>query len=327
MPATPSSHNRIAALELHRTRPGTILAALAALTLLPVLGLAAFAFAGGIDGTGLQSLTPAVMLLPALATVIVWSITRPEPLGSALRLRAERGWRRSLGWSVLALGIIGVLGIATAGIAVLLGVAQPNVDWAAVLPALPVAVVTALAFALAEEVAWRGWAQRLLAPAGLVRSSLVIAGFWATWHAPALAVWVVEGSMPLPVALVTLGGLVPGGLVLSALAALGGSVWPAAVGHAAMNTLVVVATSTLVTGDATAIGLLGWLPWALAALVLLALAARSLRAARGQRNETTGASCSPALGSGAVGEESPGGRHHRGRRRVERRLHHRDEVG
>jgi len=86
--------------------------------------------------------------------------------------------------------------------------------------------------------------------------------------------------MPLAGALTTLGGLLLGGLVLSALSALGGSVWPAVVGHAAMNSLVVFATSTLVTGDPAAIGAIGWIPWALAAAALLLLASRAPRARR-----------------------------------------------
>lgn len=255
----------------------TALAGFGALTLLPVLGLAALALAGGIDGTALQALTPAVMLLPALVAIFVWSVTRPLPLGRALRVTPERGWLRTIGWSLLALLAVTALGAATAGLAVLLGIAQPGLDWQSAVPAIPAVLGTMLALSLAEEVGWRGFAQRLLAPIGLVRASLAIAAFWALWHAPAMAVWVWEGSMPLAVALTTLGSLLLGGLVLSALSALGGSVWPAVVGHAAMNSLVVLLTSTVVTGDAAAIGVLGWLPWALAAGLLLVLAARRRR--------------------------------------------------
>lgn len=264
-----------------RPRARTALLAFAVLTALPVAGLAALVAAGGMTGEDLQALTPAVMLLPALVAVFVWSTTRAEPLGRALRLRPERGWVRSLAWSVLAVAVIATLGAATAALAVLLGVAQPSDDWRGVLPALPVALGSAAAFALAEEVGWRGFAQRLLAPIGLVRSSLVIAAFWALWHAPALAVWVIEGSMPLAVAATTLGSLLLGGLVLSALGALGGSVWPAVAGHAAMNTIVVLATSAAVSGDAAGIGAIGLLPWALTAAGLLVLAAR-----RGRRRSS-----------------------------------------
>ncbi|GEK80859.1 CPBP family intramembrane glutamic endopeptidase [Agrococcus baldri] len=264
-------------------RARTALAAFAALTLLPMVGLAALAFAGGIDGADLQAMTTAVMLLPALVAVFVWSVTRPLPIGQALRVRPERGWPRALGWSLVALVAVAAIGAATAGLALLLGIAEPGLDWQAVLPAIPPVLATMLALSLAEEVGWRGFAQRLLAPIGLVRASLGIAAFWALWHAPAMTVWVWEGSMPLAVALTTLGGLLLGGLVLSALAALGGSVWPAVAGHAAMNSIVVFATSTLVTGDAAEIGALGLLPWALAAAALLAVAARRALPARRRR--------------------------------------------
>ncbi|MCH1881578.1 CPBP family intramembrane glutamic endopeptidase [Agrococcus sp. ARC_14] len=256
------------------------LAAFAALTLLPMLGLAALAFAGGIDGAILQDMTPALMLLPALVAVFVWSVTRPHDFGDALRLRAERGWLRAIGWSLAALPVVALLGIVTAGAAVLLGVAQPGVDWQTLLPAVPSVFTSMLLLALAEEVGWRGFAQRLLAPVGVVRASLAIAAFWALWHTPAMAIWVWEGTMPVAVAATTLSSLLLGGLVLSALAALGGSVWPAVVGHAAMNSLVVFTTSTLVTGDAAAIGAIGWLPWALAAVSLLLLTTRALRGRR-----------------------------------------------
>jgi uncharacterized protein len=264
-----------------RRRAAAALGAFAALTLLPVLGLAALAFAGAIDGATIQALTPAAMLLPALVAVSVWSLTRPAPLGVLLRVRPERGWRRAVGWSVLALVAVVALGAAAAGSAALLGVAEVGTAWRAVLPALPVTFVTMLAFALAEEVGWRGFAQHLLAPIGPVRASLAIAAFWSLWHAPAMAVWVWEGTMPLAAALTTLGSLVLGGAVLSALALLGGSVWPAVVGHAAMNSAVVYLTSTVVTGDPAAIGSAGLVPWALAGAGLLALVAASSRSVAG----------------------------------------------
>lgn len=261
-------------------RGRSAIAAFAALTLLPMLALAGLAFAGAIDGDTLQAFTPAVMMLPALVAVLVWSVTRPLPFGQAMRLRAERGWLRAIGWSLVALVVIAALGALTGELAVALGIAQPGADALAVLPAVPGVFATMLVLSLAEEVGWRGFGQRLLAPLGLVRASLAIAAFWALWHAPAMAVWVWEGSMPLEVALTTLGSLLLGGLVLSALSALGGSVWPAVVGHAAMNSLVVYATSTRVTGDPAAIGALGWAPWAIAAVLLLLIATGVVRRRR-----------------------------------------------
>lgn len=273
----PSAASRTATATAWEPRARTALAAFAALTLLPMLGLAGLAFTGAIDGEALQALTPAAMLLPALAAIVVWSTLRTVPLGRALGVRPAGSWRRALGWSLVALAAVAALGLATAAVAVLVGAAQPGDAWRAAMPAIPAVLGTMLALSLAEEVGWRGFALRLLAPIGVVRASLAIAAFWALWHAPSLAVWVWEGTMPLAAAATTLGSLLLGGLVLAALAVLGGSVWPAVVGHAAMNSLVVFATSTLVTGETAPIGAVGLLPWAVAAVVLLLLAVRSLR--------------------------------------------------
>lgn len=258
----------------------TALVLLASIAFLPVTALALLAAMGVITAQLLELATPAAMLLPGLGALVAWLVVRPEPFARFVRLRAERGPARLAVWTAGAFVVVTALGAMTAGVALLVGAVPDAAGLASALPALPVALATMLVLAAGEELGWRGAAQRMLAPLGWWRCALTIGASWALWHLPALAVWVLAGAMPLGVAAATLASLVVGGVVLSALSTLGGGVLPAVVGHAAMNTTVVVATSGSIGGDPAVIGWIGVGLWAVAAGALGGAAARTARRER-----------------------------------------------
>lgn len=135
------------------------------------------------------------------------------------------------------------------------------------------ATINAL-FAFGEEVGWRGWLHRELAPLGFWRASAVTGGLWGFWHAPIILLnghnYPTERINGIFLFAVICIGLSP---LLAELRDRGKSVWVAAVFHGTFNaaaglSMLVVAGPELlvgVQGVAGAlvllianIGVLGW---------------------------------------------------------------------
>jgi membrane protease YdiL (CAAX protease family) len=148
--------------------------------------------------------------------------------------------------------------------------------------ALPLFALGYVALTLGEEVGWRGFAQTTLAPWGFWRATVAIAAFWGVWHVPLVAAYALAGEASwweVPIIAVN---LTLGGAALSVVRALTGSVWPAAFGHAVLNTVFVFAYSAPVLAGARdavpaqlGFAAVGGVVWALA----LALAAPWVRRA------------------------------------------------
>jgi membrane protease YdiL (CAAX protease family) len=148
--------------------------------------------------------------------------------------------------------------------------------------ALPLFALGYVALTLGEEVGWRGFAQTTLAPWGFWRATFAIAAFWGVWHVPLVAAYALAGEASwweVPIIAVN---LTLGGAALSVVRALTGSVWPAAFGHAVLNTVFVFAYSAPVLAGARdavpaqlGFAAVGGVVWALA----LALAAPWVRRA------------------------------------------------
>lgn len=134
-------------------------------------------------------------------------------------------------------------------------------------------------FGFGEEFGWRAYLLPKLAPLGLRRAVVVHGLIWGAWHWPLIAMGYEYGfdyvAFPWTGFVVFLPFTVATGTFLAWLTVETGSVWPASLGHGAVNATVVVAV-VFARGDPNSllgplpIGLVGVLPWVALALVLLA---------------------------------------------------------
>jgi hypothetical protein len=101
---------------------------------------------------------------------------------------------------------------------------------------LPVAAVINLLPALGEEVGWRGWLLPKLMPLGTLPALLVSGVIWGLWHAPVILLGYNYPDAPGWLALTAMVGMCTViGAVFGWLRLRSGSVWPAALAHAAFN--------------------------------------------------------------------------------------------
>jgi membrane protease YdiL (CAAX protease family) len=258
-------------------------AAFVTLATLPVVGLAVATSAKG----GLASLPAAVplaMLAPGLAAIIVQKATGGHMFGTGgLGLRMGR-----IGWWFAGLLGIGALCLVTfvvtaiidpvamadaaelrAAIFRLQGVPEFT---SPVVRAVAALVLTALVapflnfpLLLGEELGWRGFlTPRLVALIG--RPGILVAGaIWALWHLPIILLGYNYGAQPWAGLLIWVPLCMALSVLLTALVDRGGSIWPAVLGHGALNQLAHLLTATvivearftpLIDGAAGAAGLL-----------------------------------------------------------------------
>jgi membrane protease YdiL (CAAX protease family) len=242
------------------------------------------------------------MFAPTIGHVLTRVITREGWEGVFLRPHFRRGWRYWLiGW--LHPPILAILGAAlffvifpqyfdpnmtatvTAAKAALSGSTQTIPD--AALPGL-ILTQTVIAilvgslfntiFTFGEEFGWRSYLLMRLMPLGWHKAMLLMGLIWGAWHWPILALGYNYG---FDVPLAPWSGMLvfvlftwATGTVMSWLSLRAGSVWPAVLGHGAINACAGIGMmfsqgepSRLI--GPLAIGLVGMLPWVIAALVLL----------------------------------------------------------
>lgn len=146
-------------------------------------------------------------------------------------------------------------------------------------------MIRGVAFALGEEIGWRGFlAPRLLARFGFVGGTMLTALIWASWHFPILLFANYNGGTPWWYSLPCFTILVIGSsFLLSWIRLRSNSVWPCAILHASHNLFVqsVFTPLTGPRGDITryAIGEFGFaLPTILLAITIYMLVRRPDRA-------------------------------------------------
>jgi membrane protease YdiL (CAAX protease family) len=198
--------------------------------------------------------------LPALVSLVVlWpALRRPrgvrDVLVPAWGLRRGRGTRmRATLLSAVGIAVVFVVAVMTAALSDTVGAmtVQPWGDVALGL-ALMVPLIPVLALStLGEEVVWRSHLPQLLGGT-FWRRSFLIALVWAVFHVPLHLTYVLQGDLSLAHAAATTAGLIPLSLFLSALTARQGSVWPAALAHAAPVTGLTLAQNAA-TIDPTAL--------------------------------------------------------------------------
>jgi membrane protease YdiL (CAAX protease family) len=133
------------------------------------------------------------------------------------------------------------------------------------------------AFALGEEIGWRGFlVPRLVERFGERGAGLLSGGIWAAWHYPMVLFADYRGAGPLGYGAVCFTVMATGiAVVLAWLRLRSGSLWPAALLHATHNLLVQTVFDPLTTGTgptqyvigefgaalALAALVVGWLAW------------------------------------------------------------------
>jgi membrane protease YdiL (CAAX protease family) len=234
----------------------------------------------------------AVMATPALAAlVVVFFVERPARKAEALGLWPVKPARRLVRYGALGIVVPIALVLVALPVGALLGVypadfatfsafgqvldgragtaelpVSTEVLVAIQLAALPLAAFVNLVPALGEEIGWRGWLLPKLMPLGAVPAILISGVIWGAWHAPLVLLgydypdapgWLGVTAM---VVMCTLVGTIFGWLRLRS-----GSVWPAALAHAAFNgaagsyLLFARAGEHIDTAQATILGWSGWI--------------------------------------------------------------------
>ena len=250
------------------------------------LSLAAVLLAGG------------VMMAPALANLLARALTREGKTDLWLRpARFERPWRFwLLAWLLPAVGTIlgAVLYFALFPSAfdqnletlrALLSSAAPDQNvspWTYLLmntlQALLLAPILNALFCFGEEFGWRAYLLPRLLPLGTRRAVLLTGLIWGVWHAPVIAMGHNYGldypGAPWLGIVAMIWFCAALGTIFSWLTLKEGSVWPAVIGHGAINGIAALglvaqkgAPNTLLGPAPT--GLIGGLFFTLLALVLL----------------------------------------------------------
>jgi len=143
--------------------------------------------------------------------------------------------------------------------------------WIGVLMALWAGPTINAIAAFGEELGWRGFLQRELAPMGFWKASLLIGVVWGLWHAPLIAQghnypehpWIGVGMMVL---FCTLWAPILGWLRLRS-----GSVMAAAIAHGAINASAGLPLLVIAGGGDLTVGMTGAAGMAVAAVVCAAL--------------------------------------------------------
>ena len=241
-----------------------------------------FVFLVVVFGAVLLLCTPA-QWLPALAVIVALRATRsPEKLGAAWTARPVT--RQTLRTSLLITGAVLAVPVLQLGIGILIGI----VDWRPAPDALTTAIwiapfaVLALLSAAGEEFGWRGFLwSRVRASRGFWVAAVIVGVIWSAWHLPLLLAYGLQGDLEWRVVLASSVNLVVASLVLGLGRELSGSAWPAAWGHALLNSALVFAAANLVTPDAAlddapfwAYTALGWAAWVGIAVGIAAVARR-----------------------------------------------------
>ena len=148
--------------------------------------------------------------------------------------------------------------------------------------ALPLIVIQATVTAFGEELGWRGYLTTALSPLGFWRSALIIGVVWGLWHAPIILLgYNFNRTDFLGVVYMVVFCLVVG-VLLQSSRYFTRSVWPAAVGHGALNATFTYplfwATPDFDALTGSALGAPGWI--LMGAVIVILIACRAFRPER-----------------------------------------------
>ncbi|MFD1938040.1 CPBP family intramembrane glutamic endopeptidase [Nonomuraea mangrovi] len=245
-------------------------------------------------GSALQTTLAGMQLSPALGVLAVWLLRRDNARAWARDTGLTFGGRpgRALGvtaltWLAVPVAVAVTIAISAAAglfpvdLAGLSGYRQvfPGATHAFAATGLAIAIVVYPVLyaigAFGEEWGWRGWLLPRLMPLGRTKALLLSGVIWGVWHAPlTLAGYHYPGLGWWGVPLFT-AACVATGSVLGLLRLRTASVWPAVIGHAAINgtmpALYLVASDARHPADPVlggVFGVVGWLVFGAIALLL-----------------------------------------------------------
>ncbi|MFD3685900.1 CPBP family intramembrane glutamic endopeptidase [Nocardiopsis sp. NPDC058631] len=262
-------------------------------------------FGDGLTSPWFTFVATATMTTPAIAAlVVVFFVERPQQKAWTLGLWPLRPVRRLLVYAALGIFVSIALALVALPVGSLLGVypadftnfsafqqlldEQAGAAGAAEIPipigaliAIQLATLPAAAFinlipALGEELGWRGWLLPKLMPLGTLPALLISGVIWGLWHAPLILLGYNYPDAPGWLGLTMMVGMcVLVGTVFGWLRLRSGSVWPAALAHAAFNgaggtyLLFAAAGEHVDTTQATVLGWSGWIvPFALVVVLI-----------------------------------------------------------
>ena len=249
----------------------------------------------GLDSPWFPLVAVGVMTTPAVAAlVVVLLLERPQQPARTLGLWPVTPVRRLLGYGALAVIVPIALVLVALPVGALLGVYPADSTTfsgfraaldqqlsAAGVEELPLPIGTLVAVqlatiplgalinllpALGEELGWRGWLLPRLLPLGTVPALLVSGVIWGLWHAPLILLGYNYPDAPGWLGLICMVVMcILVGAVFGWLRLRSGSVWPAALAHAAFNAaagsylLFAAAGERVDTTRATVLGWSGWI--------------------------------------------------------------------
>ena len=244
-----------------------------------------------------------VMWSPALAHLLTRLVTREGWEEPRLRPRLRRGWPYWLAAWLLP-GLLTILGMVVfflifrryydPSLSTLRGMLETTLPEGVEMEDLNLWVLTAVQVGQAlliapvvnsiatfgEEFGWRAYLQPKLMPLGLRRALILTGVIWGVWHWPVILMGYNYGfdypGAPFLGLLAMVWFTVALGVLLGWLTLKGESVWPAVIGHAAVNGVAGLGVIFL-QGEPntllgpTPVGLVGGLGFTLAAAVILLL--------------------------------------------------------
>ncbi|TKK91486.1 CPBP family intramembrane metalloprotease [Herbidospora galbida] len=262
-------------------------------------------FGDGLADPRFTLVAAATMTTPAIAAlVVVFFVERPRQKSWTLGLWPLRPVRSLLGHAALGIVVSIALVLAALPVGALLGVypadfvnfsgfrqvldQQASAAGVADIPipigaliliqlaTLPLAALINLIPALGEELGWRGWLLPKLMPLGTLPALLISGVIWGLWHAPLILLGYNYPDTPGWLGLTAMVGMcILVGAVFGWLRLRSGSVWPAALAHAAFNgaggtyLLFAKAGEHVDTTQATILGWSGWIvPLALVVILI-----------------------------------------------------------
>lgn len=141
--------------------------------------------------------------------------------------------------------------------------------------AIPFGALINSIFAFGEEIGWRGWLVPALRPLGVWPTLLLSGVIWGLWHSPLILLGYNFNRTDWTGVTFMVGGCVAWGVLLGWTRLRTASVWPAVVGHGALNAsagLFLIVGMADVPLDPALVSPLGVAGWIVIAVVVVVLA-------------------------------------------------------